>query len=661
MIAQAARRDRGARRALSRARASRRAGSARASSSPRAARASRASGSSRSPAPARSARSALALITPALSLGPAFGRQSLKWTPWRRGRRLVDEVGQAARRGRHRRRDVLHRVPGGSGPRADRLAARRRACADGRPDDTARVGAGRHRRVLEDLHARGLRDLAVPQADVRCDRSRGPRSSARATTRPSTRRQGGKVLFGPAGRPLPQLPLTVDRHGHLRAAGHVRRRRSARPGGASAREGPQRDPRQLVRFVDERTGGAPFLRKALRYVFPDHWSFLLGEVALYSFILLVATGIYLTFFFDDSVAQTTYHGPYAPLDGATMSHAYASVLHISFSVKAGLLIRQTHHWAANVFVAAIVLHLLRVFFTGAFRKPRDLTYLIGLSMLGLALLEGYLGYSLVDDLLSGMGLAIGYSVALSIPFVGGNLGSLLWDGPFPGSASFWPRMYIAHVLVIPVLIGALLTLHLVLVASRHHTQFKRSSRRDGAPRRRRADVPRPGAAVARADVRDVRRPLPARRARADQPGLAVGPVPRRRRNERRATGLVPRLADRGAAARAELRRRDRRLHGRTEPVLGRAALPRRRVRGAGVVARVRTPLRRRPRLPQPARAPAGQPDAARGSAPHCSSGSSWCSSQDPPTVSTSGSASRTAPRSGRTASSSWWLLWPRSS
>ena len=231
-----------------------------------------------------------------------------------------------------------------------------------------------------------------------------------------------------------------------------------------------------VRFVDERTGGAPFLRKALRYVFPDHWSFLLGEVALYTFILLVATGIYLTFFFDDSVAQTTYHGPYAPLQGAHVSHAYASVLHLSFSVKAGLLIRQTHHWAADVFVASIVLHLLRVFFTGAFRKPRDLTYLIGLSMLGLALLEGYLGYSLVDDLLSGMGLAIGYSVALSIPFVGGNLGSLLWDGPFPGSASFWPRMYITHVLVIPVLIGALLTLHLVLVASRHHTQFKRSSR-----------------------------------------------------------------------------------------------------------------------------------------------------------------------------------------
>ena len=232
----------------------------------------------------------------------------------------------------------------------------------------------------------------------------------------------------------------------------------------------------MIRALEQRTGAAPLVKKALRYVFPDHWSFLLGEVALYCFILLVATGVYLTLFFDDSISQTVYHGPYHPLDGATMSRSYASVLHLSFSVKAGLLIRQTHHWAADVFVAAIVLHLMRVFFTGAFRKPRDLTYLLGVSMLFIALLEGYLGYSLVDDLLSGMGLAIGYSVALSLPFIGGNLGLLLWDGPFPGSPSFWPRMYIAHVLIIPILLGTLLLLHLVLVASRHHTQFKESAR-----------------------------------------------------------------------------------------------------------------------------------------------------------------------------------------
>ena len=231
--------------------------------------------------------------------------------------------------------------------------------------------------------------------------------------------------------------------------------------------------RKIVRYLDRRSGTAPFIRKSLRYLFPDHWSFLLGEVALYAFIVLVATGIYLTLFFVDSTAPTVYHGPYVPLQGQHMSEAYASVVRISTTVKAGLLIRQTHHWAANVFVAAIVLHLFRVFFTGAYRKPRELTYLIGVTMLLATLLEAYLGYSLADDLLSGMGLAIGWSVGMSIPFIGANLMSLLFHGPFPGQSSLWPRMYLAHVFLLPVLIGSLLVAHLTLVVLRHHTQFKR--------------------------------------------------------------------------------------------------------------------------------------------------------------------------------------------
>ena len=237
--------------------------------------------------------------------------------------------------------------------------------------------------------------------------------------------------------------------------------------------------RRAVRWLDERSGAAPFLKGALRYVFPDNWSFLLGEVALYAFIVLVATGVYLTLFFEPSLSKTVYHGPYVPLQGVEMTDAYRSVLDISFQVKAGLLIRQTHHWAANVFVAAIVVHLLRIFFTGAFRKPRDLTYLIGLAMLMLTLLEGYLGYSMVDDLLSGMGLAIGYSVALSAPVVGGALGRLIWGAPYPGDPAFESRMYIAHVFVFPIIIGTLIALHLTLVASRHHTQFRRPGRQSG--------------------------------------------------------------------------------------------------------------------------------------------------------------------------------------
>jgi ubiquinol-cytochrome c reductase cytochrome b subunit len=230
--------------------------------------------------------------------------------------------------------------------------------------------------------------------------------------------------------------------------------------------------RGTVRWVDQRSDSAPLLRKALRYLFPDHWSFLLGEVALYAFLVLVATGVYLTFFFVDSTHDVVYHGAYLPLRGQHMSEAYKSVVDLSLSTKAGLLIRQTHHWAANVFLAAIILHLYRVFFTGAYRKPRDLTWLIGVTMLVLALLEGYMGYSLVDDLLSGMGLAIGYSVGMSIPFVGANLMAWLFDGPFPGSSVFWPRMYVAHVLIFPILIGLLLAVHLALVALRHHTQFR---------------------------------------------------------------------------------------------------------------------------------------------------------------------------------------------
>jgi ubiquinol-cytochrome c reductase cytochrome b subunit len=234
--------------------------------------------------------------------------------------------------------------------------------------------------------------------------------------------------------------------------------------------------RRLVRFLDERSGSAPFLSKALRYVFPDNWSFLLGEIALYAFVVLVATGIYLTLFFEPSLGKTVYHGSYEPLRGAEMSQAYKSVVDISFDVKAGLLIRQTHHWAADIFVAAIVLHLLRIFFTGAFRKPRELTYLIGLAMLMVTLLEGYLGYSMVDDLLSGMGLAIGYAVALSIPVIGGNLALLIWGAPFPGDPAFESRMFIGHVFVLPALIATLIAVHLALIAARHHTQFRGTPR-----------------------------------------------------------------------------------------------------------------------------------------------------------------------------------------
>jgi ubiquinol-cytochrome c reductase cytochrome b subunit len=229
--------------------------------------------------------------------------------------------------------------------------------------------------------------------------------------------------------------------------------------------------KRTVRLLESRLGAAPLVKKTLKYVFPDHWSFMLGEIALYCFFVLVATGIYLTFFFKPSTVHVIYHGKYVPLDGVEMSKAYLSTMQISFSVKAGLLIRQTHHWAADVFLAALVLHVMRVFFTGAFRKPRDINVFVGVTMLALAILEGYLGYSLVDDLLSGMGLAIGYSVLMSVPVVGGWLASLVWAGAFPGGEVFWSRLFIVHVLIVPVAIAALLSVHLAIIVRQKHTQF----------------------------------------------------------------------------------------------------------------------------------------------------------------------------------------------
>jgi ubiquinol-cytochrome c reductase cytochrome b subunit len=233
-----------------------------------------------------------------------------------------------------------------------------------------------------------------------------------------------------------------------------------------------------VRFLDERLGAARGIRFLMRYVFPDHWSFLLGEVALYSFLVLVATGTFLALFFDPSTTQFVYHGSYGALTGAEMSAAYGSTLHISYDVSGGLLMRQVHHWAALVFVAAITLHLIRIVFTGAFRKPRDINYFIGVTMLLLAILEGFAGYSLPDDLLSGMGLAIAWGVAMSLPLVGGPFATALWGGQFPGSSAFESRLFIAHVFLIPAILAALITLHLTIIMIQRHSQFRGPGRRE---------------------------------------------------------------------------------------------------------------------------------------------------------------------------------------
>ena len=237
-------------------------------------------------------------------------------------------------------------------------------------------------------------------------------------------------------------------------------------------------------WLDDRFHGATGLRSFFRKIFPDHWTFLLGEIALYSFIILLLTGTFLTFFFQPSMTSVVYHGSYTPLHGVRMSEAYASTLNISFDVRGGLLMRQIHHWAADLFMAAIFAHMLRIFFTGAYRKPREVNWLIGIVLLTLGLLEGLFGYSLPDDLLSGAGLRILEGVMQSIPVVGTYLAYFLFGGPFPGH-DIVPRLYILHVLLIPGLILALVTAHLFIMFHQKHTQMPGQGRTDrnvvGAP------------------------------------------------------------------------------------------------------------------------------------------------------------------------------------
>ena len=227
---------------------------------------------------------------------------------------------------------------------------------------------------------------------------------------------------------------------------------------------------RLFGWFDDRLHVAHFTRSALDKVFPDNWSFMLGEIALYCFLVLVLTGTYLTFFFSPSAKEVVYHGSYVPLQGLPMSEAFNSTVRLSFDVRAGLVFRQMHHWAALIFVGAVVVHLCRVFFTGGFRRPRELNWVIGVTLLTLIIFNGFSGYSLPDDLLSGTGLRIGYSIALAVPVIGTWAAFLVFGGEFP-SPDITSRLFVLHVLIIPAMIAGLLGAHLAILWRQKHTQF----------------------------------------------------------------------------------------------------------------------------------------------------------------------------------------------
>ncbi|MCU1585727.1 MAG: ubiquinol-cytochrome c reductase cytochrome b subunit [Microbacteriaceae bacterium] len=223
-------------------------------------------------------------------------------------------------------------------------------------------------------------------------------------------------------------------------------------------------------YIDERTSISGLVKELGRKIFPDHWSFMLGEVALYSFVVILLSGTFLTFFFQPSMASVNYAGSYPPLKGLDMSAAYSSTLNISFDIRGGLLFRQIHHWAALLFIAAIGLHMLRVYFTGAFRKPRELNWVIGFVLFVLAMAEGFTGYSLPDDLLSGNGLRIIDGLIKGIPVVGTWISYLLFGGEFPGTKVV-ALFYSVHILLLPAILVAALGLHLLLMVVNKHTQF----------------------------------------------------------------------------------------------------------------------------------------------------------------------------------------------
>ncbi|MEU1902504.1 cytochrome bc complex cytochrome b subunit [Nocardiopsis dassonvillei] len=235
--------------------------------------------------------------------------------------------------------------------------------------------------------------------------------------------------------------------------------------------------RGVGNFIDDRFHLAKTGEKNLRKVFPNHWSFMLGEIALYSFIILLLTGVFLTLWFKPSMTEIVYDGSYERLQGVMMSEAYASTLHITFEVRGGLLVRQIHHWAALIFVAALTAHMLRVFFTGAFRKPREINWLIGVAIFAIAVIEGLFGYSLPDDLPSGMGVRVLQGVVLAIPLVGSYLSMFLFGGEFPGE-DIISRLYMLHVLALPALLLGLIVAHFMILWHQKHTQYPGTGRTD---------------------------------------------------------------------------------------------------------------------------------------------------------------------------------------
>jgi ubiquinol-cytochrome c reductase cytochrome b subunit len=225
---------------------------------------------------------------------------------------------------------------------------------------------------------------------------------------------------------------------------HIRRRRSR----------PERSFQQAARPVARSRRISLVPQRWSQYARARHWSSVFGEIALYCFVVLAVTGVYLAVFYHPDMRQVVYHGSYVPLRGVPVSKAYESTLHVTFDVRGGLLMRQIHHWAALIFVAAVCLQLLRLFFTGAFRRPRALRWLVWVTLLILGIAAGWTGSILPDDMLSGGSLALLQGVLQSIPVIGTHLTLWVFGGSVPGHQII-PRLYWVHVLLVPAAMAGL--------------------------------------------------------------------------------------------------------------------------------------------------------------------------------------------------------------
>ena len=214
-------------------------------------------------------------------------------------------------------------------------------------------------------------------------------------------------------------------------------------------------------WLNERLDLDRLNKKFMRKAFPVHHSFFLGEITLFAFITLVLTGLFLTFNFEPSARIIKVAGRELPA-------AYASVLYID-SLPFGKVIRSVHHWSAHIMVAAAFLHLLRILLSGAYKKPREINWFLGLALLGVVVFTAFTGYSLPYDAFSVTATQIGYGIGASIPYIGEWIAQLIFGGEFPTLHSL-PRLYSLHVLWLPLTLMALIGLHMLIMIKQKHTQ-----------------------------------------------------------------------------------------------------------------------------------------------------------------------------------------------